>query len=38
MKKLLKSEVCGSRALFMGPTNVLEMAKKSKFSATIHAQ
>ena len=38
MKKLLKSEVCGSRALFMRPINGLKMAEKSKFSATVHAQ
>ena len=38
MKKLLKSEVCGSRALFMKPTNGLKMAEKSKFSVTVHAQ
>ena len=38
MKKLLKSEVCRSRALFMRPTNGLKMAEKSKFSTTVHAQ
>ena len=38
MKKLLKSEVCGFRALFTEPTDGLKMAKKSKFSATVHAQ
>ena len=38
MKKLLKSEVCRSRALFMKPTNGLKMAEKSKFSVTVHAQ
>ena len=36
MKKFLKSEVCGSRALFTGPTDVLKMAEKSKFLATVH--
>ena len=36
MKKLLKSEVCRSRALFMRPTNGLKMAEKSKFSTTVH--
>ena len=38
MKKLLKSEVCGSREQCMGPTDVLKMAKKSKFLAIVHAQ
>ena len=38
MKKLMKSEVCGSRALFTGPTDVLKIAKKPKFSANVHAQ
>lgn len=38
MTKLLKSEICGSRALFTGPTDVLKMAEKSKFLATVHAQ
>ena len=38
MKKLLKSEVCGFRALFTEPTDGLKMAKKSKFSAIVHAQ
>ena len=34
----MKSEVCGSRALFTGPTDMLKTAKKSKFSANVHAQ
>ena len=38
MKMLLESEVCGSREQYMGPINVLKMAEKSKFSATVHAQ
>ena len=38
MKKLLKSEVYGSRALFTEPIDGLKMAEKSKFSATVHAQ
>ena len=38
MKMLLESEVCGSREQYTGPTNVLKMAEKSKFSATVHAQ
>ena len=38
MKKLLKSEICGSHEQCTGPTNVLKMAEKSKFSATVHAQ
>ena len=33
-----KVEVCGSRALFTGSMDVLKMAEKSKFSATVHAQ
>ena len=33
-EKLLKSEVCGP----VGPTDVLKMAEKSKFLATVHAQ
>ena len=38
MKKLLKSEVCESRTVFMRPTDGLKMAEKSKFPATVHAQ
>ena len=38
MKKLLKSEICGSRVLFTGPTDVLKIVEKSKFSTTVHAQ
>ena len=38
MKKLLKSEICGSRELFMEPTNMLKIVEKSKFSTTIYAQ
>ena len=38
MKKLLKSEICGSREQYMGPTDMLKMAEKSKCSATVHAQ
>ena len=38
MKKLLKSEICESRELFMEPTNMLKIAEKSKFSTTIYAQ
>ena len=38
MKKLLKSEVCGSCEQYTGPTDVLKMAKKSKFLAIVHAQ
>ena len=38
MKKLLKSEVYGCRALFTGPTDGLKMAEKSKFFVTVHAQ
>ena len=38
MKKLLKSEICGSCKQYMGPTDMLERAEKSKCSATVHAQ
>ena len=38
MKKLLKSEICGSREQYMGPTDMLKRAEKSKCSATVHAQ
>ena len=38
MKKLLKSEVYGCRALFTEPTDGLKMAEKSKFLVTVHAQ
>ena len=38
MKKLLKNKICGSREQYTGPTDVLKMAEKSKFSATVHAQ
>ena len=38
MKKLLKSEVYGCRALFTRPTDGLKMAEKSKFFVTVHAQ
>ena len=38
MKKLLKSEVCGSCEQYTGPTDVLKMAKKSKFLVTDYTQ
>ena len=38
MKKLLKSENCGSREQCTGPTDVLKMTEKSKFSAIVHVQ
>ena len=38
MKKLLKSEVCGSCEQYTGPTDVLKMAKKSKFLVTVYTQ
>ena len=38
MKKLLKSEICGSRVLFTGPTDVHKIVEKSKFFTTVHAQ
>ena len=36
MKKLLKSEVYGSCEQCTEPTDVLKIAEKSKFSATVH--
>ena len=38
MKKLLKSKICGSREQCTGLTDMLKMAEKSKFLATVHAQ
>ena len=38
MKKLLKSEICESRVLFTGPTDVLNMVERSNSAATIHEQ
>ena len=38
MKKLLKSEICGSYKQCTEPIDVLKMAKKSKFSTIVHAQ
>ena len=38
MKKLLKSEICESRALFTGPTDVLKMVEKSNSAATVYEQ
>ena len=38
MKKLLKSKVCRSCEQYTGPTDVLKMSEKSKFSAIVHAQ
>ena len=38
MKKLLKSENCGSREQCTRPIDVLKMTEKSKFSATVHVQ
>ena len=38
MKKLLKSEICDSRALFTGPTDVLKMVEKSNSAATVYEQ
>ena len=38
MKKLLKSENCGSCEQCTGSTDVLKMTEKSKFSATVHVQ
>ena len=36
MKKLLKSEICGSRALFMGPTELIKRLKSQQLPATVH--
>ena len=36
MKKLLKSEICGSRALFMGPTELIKKLKSQQLLATVH--
>ena len=36
MKKLLKSEICGSRALFMGPTELIKKLKSQQLPATVH--
>ena len=37
MKKLLKSEICGSRVLFMGPTQLIKKKLKSQqLPATVH--
>ena len=38
MKKVAKNEICGSRALFTGPTGGLKMVEKSNSVATIHEQ
>ena len=38
MKKLLKSEICESRALFTGPTDVLKMVEKSNSAAIVYEQ
>ena len=36
MKKLLKSEICGSCEQCTGPTDVLKRAEKSNCVATVH--
>ena len=36
MKKLLKSEICGSRALFTGPTKLIKRLKSQQLPATVH--
>ena len=36
MKKLLKSEICGSRALFTGPTELIKRLKSQQLPATVH--
>ena len=38
MKMLLESEICGSRILFTGPTNVLKRVEKSNSVAIVHEQ
>ena len=35
MKKLLKSDICGSHEQYMGP-NVIKRRKSKKSAATIH--
>ena len=36
MKKLLKSEICGSRALFTGPIELIKRLKSQQLPATVH--
>ena len=36
MKKWLKSEICGSRTLFTGPTKLIKRLKSQQLSATVH--
>ena len=36
MKRLLKSEICGSRVLFTGPTELIKKLKSQQLPATIH--
>ena len=38
MKKLLKSEICGSHILLTGPTDVLKRVEKSNSAAIVHEQ
>ena len=38
MKKLLKNEICESRILFTGPTDVLKRVEKSNNAVTVHEQ
>ena len=38
MKKLLKSEICGSYKQCTEPIDVLKITEKSKFSTTVHAR
>ena len=38
MKKLLKSEICGSRVLFTGPTDMLKRVEKSNSAVTVYKQ
>ena len=38
MKKLLKSEIYGSRILFTGLTDVLKRVEKSNSVAAVHEQ
>ena len=38
MKKLLKSDICGSHKQCTGPTVVIKGRKSKKSAATVHAQ
>ena len=38
IKKLLKSEIYGSRALFTGPTGLIKGLKSQQTMTTVHEQ